>query len=94
MVRMLFVALLFVSMSTHAEEGGFANEWWEKTYKPRIQTKQRMDIEQEELTHCRSQIRRYKERLELNPGSEYYKWKVEQWTKKCRRRGPLSPRDE
>lgn len=58
-------------------------DWWNNVYELRIEKEQYEKIKEEEKDRCSAKIRWYEEKVQEDPKSEYYKYKLEQWRSKC-----------
>ncbi len=79
----IFVVLLSLSTTVNSTpESDWVRDWWENTYEQRIRQEQQTNINKD-LSKCDKKIIRYKNKLKQRPKSEYFKYKLEQWIKKC-----------
>ena len=62
------------------EAGKWVNDWWENVVE--VQSKEEIDEETIEAV-CPKKLERYKRKVEEDPKSEYYKYKLESWTERC-----------
>ena len=65
-----------------AENGQWVKDWWDNVYELRVE-KAEENAEQKALTRCEQRLERYKQKIQEDPNSEYYKFKVESWEKRC-----------
>lgn len=59
------------------------NDWWKNVYELRIKEQTYEDIVNETEKNCVEKVERYKQKVDENPTSEYYKYKLESWEEKC-----------
>ena len=81
MVRTLIATLLFWVATTAS--AGWVGDWWGNVYNQRFQSEQYQQIQTEELTRCGYKLRWYRKKVEEHPTSEYYRYKLEDWTGRC-----------
>lgn len=84
MVRPLII-LLFISTTAFAEDAGSSRvqEWWDNTYQQQIAPEQRQQVYDEELEKCSEKLNKYARKVDENPNSIYYNYKLDYWLKRC-----------
>jgi hypothetical protein len=71
-------------MSCTVNAGGqWVNDWWDNVYKMRVEKEQYKQIKQESLSKCDTKIKWYNDHHIKDPDSDYYKYKLDDWKKKC-----------
>lgn len=77
------IALLFLSTVVFAAEDDWYKDWWNNVYELRIKQQQIDDLTKTRDEKCPEKIQRYEQKLREDPKSEYYRFKLEEWRKKC-----------
>jgi hypothetical protein len=88
MGRLIILALMFVSISVATAggdepESSWTSDWWSNVYEQRIEKEQYEQYQQKTLTRCELKIKWYTDKVAEQPDSDYYKYKLESWTKRC-----------
>jgi hypothetical protein len=86
MEKLSIIILMLFSTATYAASGGDSNwygDWWENVYEIRVEKEQYEAIQQEHDDQCSARIRWYEQKVDENPTSEYYLYKLEEWYDKC-----------
>lgn len=81
----IILAVLLLATPAAAMDGG-KETWFKKWYGQ--QTEQRVEqrgqqVQQVEKTRCEIKLDKYRGRVEEDPDSRYYSWKLQHWEKKC-----------
>lgn len=75
------IASLFIISTAHA--GGWVKDWWSNVYELRIEDQQWQDLSESLQKKCPDKLKRYRKLVAENPNSEYYRYKLQSWIKKC-----------
>ena len=78
------ITLILLLFSTPLVASSWVNDWYENVYEQRIAPQQQQQIVDENLTRCEHKLQLYKRKVAEKPESEYYQYKLEDWTKKCK----------
>lgn len=62
----------------------WTSDWWNNVYEQRIEPEQYNEIKKKEKNRCGYKIEWYTKKLKENPNSDYYKFKLEDWKKRCK----------
>ena len=81
----ILAALLLVTPASAMDDGG---GWFGEWYQQWSQTEQRVEqrgqqVQKVEKTRCEIKLGKYRSRVEENPDSGYYSWKLRYWEEKC-----------
>lgn len=84
----LILSILLFSIASKAAEDftpiQTTKKWWTEQYQRVIKPQQKKEIQQEALKNCDTNIKRYTQKVENDPTSVYYKYKLDKWKKRCK----------
>jgi transcription elongation factor Elf1 len=84
MARISIAVILFAcSTSLAAADVDWYKDWWDNVYELRIKQQQIDDLSKDREEKCPEKLQRYRDKVQEEPNSEYYKFKLEEWQKKC-----------
>lgn len=84
MVRSIILTILLTfSLVSSAAGGGWVKDWWNNVYEQKIEKQQYREVLQAEKNKCSTKIKWYEQKLDEQPKSEYYQYKLEHWQDKC-----------
>jgi len=61
------------------EAGSWVGDWWENV----VEVQTEATLNKEDADRCEQKLGRYRRKVDEKPDSEYYKMKLEKWTKRC-----------
>lgn len=67
----------------HIQQQEAAGKWVNDSWKDAVQTKMRTNLDKEQQVRCDKKLKYYTAKFNKKPNSEYYKSKLEKWTKRC-----------
>ena len=85
-ISILIAALILttsVVLAADGKSGTWYNDWWSNVYEQRIEREQYEALKGELKNRCSTKLQWYAKKARENPKSEYYKFKLEQWKRKC-----------
>lgn len=77
------IPLVLLMSSTATAEGGWVKDWYSNVYEQQIAPQQQQMIMEEELGECEAKLYYYRQKVQEDPNSEYFKYKLEKWTERC-----------
>ena len=78
------ITLILLLFSTPLTASSWVNDWYENVYEQKIAPQQQQQVIDESLTKCQEKLRLYKRKVVEDPNSDYYQYKLETWTNKCK----------
>ena len=78
------ITLILLLFSTPLTASNWVNDWYENVYEQRIAPQQQQQLADENLTQCEQKLRLYRDKVNEDPNSDYYQYKLEDWTRKCK----------
>ena len=83
--KLLIPILLLFSSSAFSMggDGGWVQDWWGNVYEHQVAPQQQQQLLEEELGECGYKLQFYRQKVQEDPNSEYFKYKLEKWTERC-----------
>lgn len=82
--RIVFIVLLVLSFSVVAADGStWFDDWWDNVYQQQIEKEQYKQIKEKEKSRCKYKIEWYTKKVQENPQSEYFRYKLDDWKRRC-----------